>query len=301
MFGYVTPCKMELKIKDYEIFKAYYCGVCKSIKSNYGNIPRISLNYDMTFLAILIDALLDEPLELNPERCPVHPIKKRLYVRNNSSVDYASKLNITLTHYKFLDDLNDEKAFKYNILYSISNLYIKKNPLYLKDVENQIKASLEKLSNQEKDLIENNIDSISDTFADLTGILLTSYNFKDKSFIEDLYWLGYNLGKWIYLIDAIDDLKDDMKNNKFNPINHCFNENNLEFLEFYSLIKDRVEFILIYCASQCLDIFYKLPIKKNKDLIENILKYGLMEKMDKVFYPEKYNKDNIYINLKKEV
>ncbi|MBU3196126.1 DUF5685 family protein [Clostridium algidicarnis] len=301
MFGYVTPCKMELKIKDYEIFKAYYCGVCKSIKSNYGNIPRISLNYDMTFLAILIDAFLDEPLELNPECCPVHPLKKRLSVRNNSSVDYASKLNITLTHYKFLDDLNDEKAFKYKILYSISNLYIKKNPLYLKDVENQIKTSLEKLSNQEKDIAENNIDSISDTFADLTGILLTSYNFKDKSFIEDLYWLGYNLGKWIYLIDAIDDLKDDMKNNKFNPINHCFNENNLEFLEFYSLIKDRVEFILVYCASQCLDIFYKLPIKKNKDLIENILKYGLMEKMDKVFYPEKYNKDNIYINLKKEV
>ncbi|SUY47835.1 Uncharacterised protein [Clostridium putrefaciens] len=301
MFGYVTPCKMELKIKDFEIFKAYYCGVCKSIKSSYGNIPRISLNYDMTFLAILIDALLDEPFHLNLKRCPVHPLKKRLYVTNNNSVNYASNLNITLTHYKLLDDLNDEKDFKYKILYSISNLYIKKNPLYLKDVESQIQISLEKLSTQEKNINETNIDSISDTFADLTGILLTSYNFKDHSFIEDLYWLGYNLGKWIYLIDAIDDLKDDMKHNKFNPINHCFNENNLSYLEFYPLIKDRVEFTLVYCASQCIDIFYKLPIKKNKDLIENILKYGLMEKTDKVFFPEKYNKDNIYINLKKEV
>ena len=90
MFGYVFPYKMELKIKDYEKFKAYYCGLCLSLKNNFGNLPRLSLNYDMTFLAILLDSLDKTKTHYNNHTCIVHPIKKRIFVVNNKALDYAA-------------------------------------------------------------------------------------------------------------------------------------------------------------------------------------------------------------------
>ena len=78
MFGYVTPFKMELKIKDYEKFKAYYCGLCHEIKSNFGDLPRMSLNYDMTFIAVLFDALSSDKTIYEPFKCALHPTKKKI-------------------------------------------------------------------------------------------------------------------------------------------------------------------------------------------------------------------------------
>src|SRR3712207_7216524 len=96
MFGYVTPYKMELKIKDYEKFKYYYCGLCKSIKTHYGNIPRMSLNYDITFLAILLDSLNDEKPIYKKEHCIVHPIRKKIILQDNSALAYAAFSNTML-------------------------------------------------------------------------------------------------------------------------------------------------------------------------------------------------------------
>src|SRR3712207_3590877 len=93
MFGYVFPNKMELKIKDYEKFKAYYCGLCLSIKKNFGNLPRISLNYDMTFLAILLDSLNNTKINCLKGSCIAHPMKNRLFIINNErSEEHTSEL-----------------------------------------------------------------------------------------------------------------------------------------------------------------------------------------------------------------
>lgn len=79
MFGYVTPCKMELKIKEYEKFRAYYCGLCKTIKKRLWWIARITINYDMTFLGILLDSLEDNKNTFTKVHCIIHPIKKKSY------------------------------------------------------------------------------------------------------------------------------------------------------------------------------------------------------------------------------
>ena len=100
MFGYVTPCKMEMKIKDFEKFKAYYCGLCNSIKNTYGQLPRITLNYDMTFLAVLLDSLGDNKSNFTKFSCAIHPLKKRLMINNNLALDYAAFCNTTLAYYK---------------------------------------------------------------------------------------------------------------------------------------------------------------------------------------------------------
>ncbi|CAM2747444.1 DUF5685 domain-containing protein [Hathewaya histolytica] len=295
MFGYVTPCKMELKIKDYEKFKAYYCGLCRTIKKDYGNLPRMVLNYDMTFLAILLDSLCEEPRKLEKIHCVVHPTEKKIIIVDNKALHYAAYCNIILVYYKLLDDVEDDKSVKASMLSKFLNMYIKnkESNIEMKDINNYIKESLHTLSAMEKDTEKDiTIDKISHPFADLTGFLISNY-IKDKDLRESLYFLGYNIGKWIYLIDAYDDLQKDMKDNKFNPINRILNIERLPYEDFSSNIESRMDFILTTSALNAFNILNKLPTKKNKELLHNILQLGLMEKMDKVFKRSEYNEGSI--------
>ncbi|MEW8956336.1 DUF5685 family protein, partial [Clostridium sp.] len=112
MFGYVKPFKPELKIKDYELFKSYYCGLCHSIKKLYGNLPRMSLNYDMTFLAILLEGLEENKEDLTSFKCAIHPLKNRVKIINSYNLDYAAHINVSLAYYKYMDDKEDDNSLK---------------------------------------------------------------------------------------------------------------------------------------------------------------------------------------------
>ncbi|MCJ7687722.1 MAG: DUF5685 family protein [Clostridiaceae bacterium] len=288
MFGYVTPCKMEMKIKDYEKFKAYYCGLCHSIKNNFGNLPRLTLNFDMTFLAILLDSLSECNCNFNQFKCAIHPLKKRVMINNNESLDYAAFCNITLAYYKLMDDVQDNKTIKSKFFSLFLKNYLSNPKVEYKYIINYMKEKLLLLNTLELDsqgisLDEQlSIDELSHVFADLTGTIISFY-YKDAPFKDDLYWLGYNLGKWIYIIDAYDDLEKDIKSNSFNAINSLLNTDKLEFENFSKFIAPRIDFILTTCAEQCLTYLNKLPTHKNEDILYNILELGLMEKMDKVF------------------
>ncbi|MCB2305180.1 DUF5685 family protein [Clostridium estertheticum] len=297
MFGYVTPCKMEMKIKDYEIFKAYYCGLCNSIKNDFGNLPRLTLNFDMTFLAVLLDSLSESKYNFVKFKCLIHPLKKRLMINNNKALDYAAFCNVTLAYYKLMDDVQDNKTIKSRIYSIFLKTYLPKAELSYTDVMEYTKDKLLLLNTLEADhndigideqlsIDEHlSIDELSHVFADLTGFIISFY-YKESSFKDDLYWLGYNLGKWIYIIDAYDDLEKDIKSNSFNAINSLLNKDNLDFKSFSVLIKPRIDFILATCASLCLKYLNNLPLIKNEDILNNILELGLMEKMDKVFNKE---------------
>lgn len=303
MFGYVTPCKMEMKIKDYEKFKAYYCGLCRSIKSNFGNLPRLTLNFDMTFLAILLDSLSEKKYNFIKFKCLIHPLKKRLMINNNEALDYAAFCNITLAYYKLMDDAYDNKTMKSKVFsmflknYLPKQNYLPNNTIAYNDVMDYTKEKIILLntlevSHNDMSIDEHlSIDELSHVFADLTGFIISFY-YKDSSFKEDLYWLGYNLGKWIYIIDAYDDLEKDMKSNSFNAINSLINIDKLDFKSFSTSIKPRIDFILSTCAEQCLKHLNSLPLIKNENILYNILELGLMEKMDKVFNG-KCNVDNL--------
>jgi len=282
MFGYVTPFKMEMKIKDYEKFKAYYCGLCNSIKSNYGNLPRLTLNYDMTFLAVLLDSLSEDKYNFTEFKCLMHPLKKRLMLNNNAALDYAAFCNTTLAYYKLMDDVQDNKSSKSKVFSMFLKNYLKKSKVEDKVVMEYTKEKLLLLNTLEANYKDISLDELSHVFADLTGFIVSFY-YKEATFKENLYWLGYNLGKWIYIIDAYDDLEKDMKDNSFNAINSLLNTENLDFKSFSVLIKPRIDFILVSCAEQCLKYLNTLPLIKNEDILYNILELGLMEKMEKVF------------------
>ncbi len=282
MFGYVTPCKSELKMKDYEKFKAYYCGLCLSLKNNYGNIPRLLINYDMTFIAVLLDALEEKKSDFKIGRCIAHPLKKRIFIINNSSLNYASFLNLALAYYKLADDVKDDKSLKSKIYAHIIKNYVHKFPDRLKSHSDFIRGKLKNLYTLEDNDATIGIDELSHPFAELTAFIVSEYP-ENSSQKDLLYNLGYNLGKWIYIIDAFDDLEEDMKNAKFNALDRTLNSDNLNFADFKASIKDRIDFILVTSARNCFENLKKLSLCSNNDILFNILQNGLLEKMKNVF------------------
>lgn len=281
MFGYVTPYKMELKIKDYEMFKAYYCGLCISIKNNFSNLCRMTLNYDMTFLGILLDSLEYSKHEYVVTKCIAHPMKKKPKVIDNRALDYAAFCNVALVYYKLLDDYNDDNSLNKKFISMYIKKFINKSKEDLSPILVNIEENIKKLSFLEKSEEIISIDELSDPFASLTAFII-SYYYKDENFYDELYNLGYNLGRWIYIIDAFDDLKEDMEKHKFNAINKAFNIEKLPYEDLIINQGNRIEFNLIMSANSTSEALDKLPINKNKDLLFNILQLGLMNKIETI-------------------
>ena len=282
MFGYVTPLKAELKVKDFAKFRSYYCGLCLHLKSGAGNIPRMVLNYDMTFLAVLLDSLSIKEPNFELKRCIVHPKEKKPVIMNNDALQYAAAMNLTLYYHKIKDDIEDDNDIKSKVLEKILYPYQKKINKSIDAINNTIKSNLKDLRNFENNKNFSSIDEICHPFSDIVGNILKNYpkeliNDGDK-LRDNLYSLGYTLGKWIYLIDAFDDLKNDMKDNKFNPINYLFNSENKSYDELLPLIKDRLEFTILNCSYNCKEILEKLPLKRNEDILKNVLELGMMDK-----------------------
>jgi len=282
LFGYIMPDKPELKIKEYEAFNAFYCGVCKSIGRRYGNIPRLILNYDSAFLAILLWSLEDKNLEVNRERCIVHPIKKRLLVIKNDIIDYSADINIILSYFNLEDNKRDEGS----IIAKTGTVILK--PIYKKlrrkyrkkcDI---IEQRLEELATLEKNMCTS-MDMAAEPFARIMEEVI-AYNplCKDENVEKIIRWLGYNLGKWIYLLDAFDDMEDDAKKNRYNPFLHKKDLKKEEISELKNRIRSRVEFNLIYSLDQIGKAYELLHAKNVRGLIENIIYLGMYKKTEKI-------------------
>ena len=282
MFGYVTPLKAEMKVKDFARFKCYYCGLCCHIKKEFGNIPRMSLNYDMTFLGLLLDALNPNELKVSSHRCSLHPTEKKLVISDNKALSYAAAMNISLFYYKLLDDVNDDKNLKSKFFSLVLSPYKKKFNSSIIKINENIKQCLNKLSILEDNKSFTSIDEICDPFSKLVGIILRDYPYELIDDSEDLrntlYNLGYSIGKWIYLIDALDDLKSDMEKEKFNPINFLYNKDSLSYDQFIEFIKPKIEFTILNCGYTLKENLKKLQLNRNKDILYNIIELGLMDK-----------------------
>jgi hypothetical protein len=281
MFGYVEPDKPELKIREFDIFRGYYCSLCKTIGRRYGQIPRISLNYDLTFLYLLLDSIDPIPVYGKTERCIAHPVKKRYVVFSNKFAEYASDMNIILTYYNLLDKWNDERNFIYGTgsvaLKSAFKKARKKHPEKCGSIEGHLK----KLSELEKNGCDS-VDEAAEPFAAMMRELFECGYIKNENEKKTLGWLGYNLGRWIYILDAYDDIEDDLKNKNYNPLIKQYEFDGGETENFKLKIRDSVSFSLNYTMSEIEKAYSLLGIEKNKGILDNILYSGLIVKTDKV-------------------
>lgn len=284
MLGYIVPEKPELKIREYDMYSGYYCGICKSIKKRYGQIPRMVLNYDSVFLA-LIYASLNPPKErIETERCPVHPLKKRIIVYDEAGIDYAGDMMLLLAYFNLLDDQQDEGGIKP----SAGLLLLKRSYKKLMKTHREkciiIKEKLAELSLLEENEC-NSLDRAAEPFAKLMEEIFVPECFRGHEDKEAfLKRIGYHIGKWIYLIDAFDDIDTDLKNSAYNPLIFQFeyDKKRETIEEFKNRIRDRIEFNLFFYLAELSKAWEKLKIEKNKGLIDNIVYLGLMRKTEQI-------------------
>ncbi len=276
MFGYVMVNKPELKIKDFERYQSYYCGLCKTLKKSYGKRGQITLTYDMTFLVLFLTALYEPQTYIKKVSCMVHPFTKHI-IRVNAISEYAADMNFLLTYYKFLDDWKDDKSIK-SLLASFA--YRKKcNHLEAK-YERQSKVvrnALQDLFECEKRQ-ESNIDVVSRCFGELIAELFV---YKKDEWEKSLRKIGFYLGKFIYLLDAYDDLEEDKKKNHYNPF----------LLQGETNLPEYCKNILILMMAECAKEFEKLPIIEETDILRNIIYSGVWMKYEQVNHRKETKND----------
>ena len=262
MFGYVRINKMDLTFREYENYKGYYCGLCKYLKENHGEISRLGLNYDITFLIVILTAIYKPKPSIFQERCVVSPFKKKKKIINEIT-EYAASMNVLLTYYKLEDNLLDDKGIKdifaYNLYKNKLNLAHNKYPQKSKIIKEQMNL-LNKLE-QEK---EYNIDKVSNTFGEIMGEI---FAYKTDKYEEDLRKIGFNIGKYIYILDAYEDLEEDYKKGRYNPF--------IEYINNKEKLKQRVDRLVSMSLGLLSSSINNLNIQVNRGIIENIVYSGV--------------------------
>ncbi|MCQ2554090.1 MAG: DUF5685 family protein [Clostridia bacterium] len=264
MFGYVKVNRPELKIKEYDRYQSYYCGLCRVLNENFGLIGRVTLNYDMVFLVMLLADLYDEDEKAEMRRCFIKPFKKHEERKSSASV-YSSDMCILLTYYKLLDDWNDDRSLKSRIGMLLLKRKVKKISSAYEEKSAVIKDKLKELSALEKNK-EESPDAVSGIFGEIMGEV---FAYRDDEFKDDLYKTGFFLGKFIYLLDAYEDLEDDTENDSYNPLKMLSTEADFE---------EKVMRLLMLMISECTAYFERLPLLTNTEILRNILYSGVWER-----------------------
>ena len=252
-----------------------YCGLCKGIGCACGTKGRLVLNYDLTFLSVLAHNLMDLDVKIEKQRCIIHHIRKRPVAVPDELTERIGALNVILAYHKLNDDVLDSgkgkvarKFFKSS--YKKAKL---KEPEFDKIVENRYKdlVAYEKTGGDSVDI---SADPFGNMMSEVMSVLLG-----DKC-TENVKQLAYELGKWIYLIDALDDYDKDVKNNNFNVLFNAYKEQ-----DFTSLIKNRkgdICFIFNSIFAQILDNYKNITMKYNTDLVHNIITRGIPSTTNKI-------------------
>lgn len=275
MLGYVSVSKDVLSESELKIYQGYYCGVCKSM-ARYGQVPRLALSYDSVFLALVLGALSANSESIAEEHCIIHHIKKNPVVRNSNTVDYAADMLLLLAYYNFLDDKRDEHKLRGSVGEAFLKKAYKKLSKKYPRVASDIESGIEKLSALEREKSES-LDMTASAFGSILRSVFTGY-YDDEQINRILGEVGYNLGSWIYIMDAIDDIEEDRKTGSYNPL--IYREGGLEGLE------DTV-FNYLGRVSASIDL---LAIKKNKGIIDNVILFGLRGRTEALMNKDKEEK-----------
>jgi len=281
MFGYIMPDKPELKIKEYELFRGYYCGLCKSMGRRYGTLSRFALNYDSAFLGLLLSSVHDEVPVLKKESCIVSPVKKKWIVVENKYIDFAADINVLLTYYNLKDNIRDEGGWLPSLALLASKGGYKNAASGNKQLDGIIAASI----NAQVQLEEQNcssMDKAAEPFANmLSQLFAAGYKGEEKSVPRILGWIGYNLGKWIYIIDAYDDIEKDIASGSYNPLLSQYKYEKQDTKAFKAAIAEEVRGNLLQALSQTTSSIELLKLN-NKGIIDNIVYEGLYSKTERI-------------------
>lgn len=276
MFGYIRIAKPELKIKEYETYKAVYCTLCRTLGKDYGIWTRFTLSYDFTFLALLNMSLSDGCDEAERKRCTCNPLKKCNYCKSDEKIKMPAAAAMIMVYYKLLDNIADEKGIKKIGCILLKPLFShahKKAARLYPQVEEIISQYISEQSALEKDGCTELDRAADPTAKALSSILqLCSDDSMQKRVLDRI---GYCLGRYIYILDAACDLPDDIESGSYNCLKASL-EGNPE-----KIVKDRAVPQLYFCVNESGKAFELLDIKKYRTILGNIIYLGLEDTFTK--------------------
>lgn len=268
MFGYVTVCEPELKVKDLKKYRAYYCGLCRTLKEDYGFMGQMTLTYDMTFAVILLSSLYETTTKHEEHRCKVHPAKRQ-HMLQNEITSYAAAMNVLLAYYHMEDDWQDDRKVSSLMTKSLIQGKAKKTIEKYPRQSEIIRKSLKELGECEH---ENSMDI--DRAAGCFGRLMAElFVWKEDIWEKTLRKMGFYLGKFIYLMDAYEDLTEDRKKNRYNPLKELAKRPDYEA---------QMEQILRMMIAESTVRFEQLPCLVDVDILRNILYDGVWNHYNKI-------------------
>ncbi len=269
MFGTLTADTSCLTPEELTRYKACYCGLCRSLQDRHGALARLTLNYDMTFLVLMLQSLYEPEESAGEETCPVHPFRARPWQRS-ACTDYGADLNLVLAYYERLDDWEDEGSLpalgQAKAMQRAASRVSERYPRQCRVMQ----ESLEELRKLEKARVEDP-DAASACFGRLLGELFV---WKEDRWSDTLRAFGSALGKAVYVMDACLDLEGDSVLGRYNP-----------FRRYYGLADNESRFrsTLQMLLGDCVLAFDRLPLVQDAPLLKNILCLGLWQKFDRRF------------------
>ncbi len=270
MFGYIRVSKPELRIKEYELYKAVYCTLCKRLGKDYGFITRFALSYDFTFTALIELALADKFSGVDAKKCVCNPLKKCNYCKSDEQFTLSAAALIILSFYKLKDDVQDEKGFKKLsavILKALFGRAYKKAAKNFKEVDYIARQYYEEQKKAE-DQENCSLDDAAEPSSKMLSLLLPmcAKNENDKMVLS---YLGRLIGRYIYLLDCLCDREKDIKKGSFNPLSKMGKKE----------AKERIEAQLYIVINEAEKSFELLNIKRFKNILGNIIYVGLEDTM----------------------
>ncbi|MBR0485051.1 MAG: hypothetical protein IJJ69_09775 [Oscillospiraceae bacterium] len=287
MFGYLKIYKMELKLKDIIHEKRYYCALCGGLGYHIGLGFRIFVSFDVTIFLHLFDLLYKDKKEISV-KCPLHPFQKRGVVSiSETAWNFCSFLNAYGVYIKLLDDINDSKLmcfFRKQQLYSFrKNKKIKALFSEYQSVIDKTETILSDFNTAEKSAKIGDFDKLCNMMGDLYGTVC--YEFcPDDAQKELFYKIGFIMGRWIYLSDAVDDYPKDIKKKSVNPI--CFMPN---YHKDYDFLPD-ISKIMDYMQKELKKCFQCLPDSYQKTILLNVAAFGMPNTIKRIIHMRYHKK-----------
>ena len=280
MFGYIRTDTPELRVRENEYYRAVYCGLCRAQGKCTGQCSRMTLSYDVAFLALLRLAVEGKPTEIKKGRCIAHPLKKRAYVAYCEPLAYCAYASAILTHGKTVDDINDErgmKKFKALVAKPFASHMRKKALGKYAELDRRVCEGLARLSEIEKKKLPT-VDTPADAFGDiLSDILSFGLEGNDEKVMRNI---GKHIGRWIYIIDAADDLDEDIKKERFNAF-ACLYGGEIPQEEKQSVYDStRLELL---AAEPAFDLIDYGDVAHIEGIVNNIIYSGMPKVAEKVF------------------
>ena len=278
MFGYIAINKAEMKFKDFDVYRSYYCGLCKRLKEMYGRRGQTTLSYDMTFLIVLLSGLYEPDEELTHVNCVAHPFQKHA-ARTNEFTDYAAAMNVVLSYYKCEDDWADEHKKKGYVSARLLRSSMESVKQAYPDKTVLIASRLKQISMMEE-AGETNLDTMAGLFGDIMAEIFAC---RKDEWETSLRKFGFFLGKFIYLMDAYEDVEKDIENGSYNPLKDAFKRDDFD---------DYCKQLLTMMIAECSREFETLPIITHVEILRNILYSGVWCRFEAVVQKHKDQQEN---------